>query len=363
MPCLETCLKTWEEGEIGSAYSNFTEIDNLTCAARNIQGPVMLPYSSALTTTVRVLQGVFALLVILVGSFLNTAVIVLVAKFKELQTLSFVIALQVVILDLMIGFMLVIEVVTSIASEWLFGEYMCAFSGMLLNTITLVRICLMFVFVIDRYLSVNWTFSYPKYKVKIASTLSVLSWVFSILANAVMLPGLLDCYTFSSTGLLCSISSQCSQTCSIYIRVYFIVTVPLILVPIFLYGQLYYKGRKIRKESIAVPAIANQKSELKAMVTFSLLFLTVLVLTLPNYTILSIIAAVFPSGEFSPVAYVVVVVNLSLVSLFTITDPIVIMRNEDVRMILSEIKDVVMRKKPKKRPNQVNRDLTVPCRV
>ena len=46
-----------EEGS-GSAFSNFTEGDNLTltCAAQTIQG-IELPYSSALTITLRVVQS------------------------------------------------------------------------------------------------------------------------------------------------------------------------------------------------------------------------------------------------------------------------------------------------------------------
>ena len=57
------CDKEWS----GSAFSNLTEGDNLTltCAARNIQGPINLPYSSVLTTTMRVIQSIYYLVIIL----------------------------------------------------------------------------------------------------------------------------------------------------------------------------------------------------------------------------------------------------------------------------------------------------------
>ena len=93
----------WDEEGSGSAFSNFTEMDNLTltCAARNIQGPIELPYSSTLTITVRAIQSLYYLFIILAGSFLNTVVIILVAKYKKLQNLSFLVSLQVVVINLM----------------------------------------------------------------------------------------------------------------------------------------------------------------------------------------------------------------------------------------------------------------------
>ena len=67
----------------------------------SLSGPVELPFSSTLsTTTVRSLQAIFYILFILFGITLNTLVIVLVAKYKKLQTRSFAIALQVVVLNL-----------------------------------------------------------------------------------------------------------------------------------------------------------------------------------------------------------------------------------------------------------------------
>ena len=72
----------------------------VSCAARSIQGPVVLPYSTALTITVRAILAVYYIITTLAGIILNTLVIVLVAKYKKLRTHSFAVALQVVGLDL-----------------------------------------------------------------------------------------------------------------------------------------------------------------------------------------------------------------------------------------------------------------------
>ena len=194
-----------EEGS-GSAFSNFTEVGNLTltCAARYIQGSIELPYSSTLTITVRVIQFIITFLIILAGLFLNILVITLVAKYKKLQTLFYLVSLQVVVLDLLLTITLLTSLVTTIANQWLFGEYVCAIAGWIVSTTTTARTLLMCVFVIDRYLAVAWPYVYPKHKLKVTVTLSVASWVFAVLISTAMIPGLLDCYSFKFTGNVCT---------------------------------------------------------------------------------------------------------------------------------------------------------------
>lgn len=334
----------------GVADGNFTEVDNLTltCAARYIQGPVVLPYSSALTTTVRVIQSIYFIVVMFAGTFLNTLVIALVAKYKKLQTLFFLVSLQVVVLDLFLSVLILTTPITSIAKKWLFGEYVCAITGLLLSITTLTRTLLMFVFVIDRYLAVFWPYFYPKYKLKVIVTLSVAAWVLCTLLSIAMLPGLLDCYRFSSTGMVCVVSSRCNNYCSIYARTYSIVILaPATILPVLFYAGLYHKAKKIRIEmtSHTDTTGANKiRNEWKATITFSLLFVTLFVLILPVAVVSIVIIAISSGGELSPVAYTVLVANSGLILLLVITDPIVIMRNPDMKEVLFEIKAAAIQK-------------------
>ena len=221
----------WDMGESGSAYTNITEVDNLTCAASNIQGPVELPYSLTFSVTLRSVQAIFNSLLVFAGVLLNGMVIVLVAKYKKLQTHSIVISLQVVALDLLLSLYILLSVVNSIANRWLFGEYMCALTGMFGFIITLARTFLMFVFVIDRYLSVFWTYFYPKHKVKTILCLSIASWLFSVLISIPLLPGILDCYYFTPTVWNCAFRAACHKSCSIYSNTFFaVVVIPLTIV-------------------------------------------------------------------------------------------------------------------------------------
>ena len=336
----------WDMGESGSAYTNFTEVDNLTCAASNIQGPVELPYSSTFSVSLRSVQAIFNIILVSVGVFLNGMVIVLVAKYKKLQTHSIVISLQVMALDLLLSLIFLLSVVNSIANRWLLGEYMCAITGMSVFITTLARTLLMFVFVIDRYLSVFWTYRYPKHKVKVILCLSIASWLISILMSIPLFPGILDCYNFQAIVWICSFNSGCNKNCSIFSIIFFTaLVIPFTVLPIFLYIKLYWRGRKIRKATVAeVSATDLIQREWKATITFFLLFLSVFLVTVPNITVSVIISRVYPDDEPPPAVYVLSVVSVSVLSLLIITDPIVIMRNKDMREILYEVKASVIQK-------------------
>ena len=229
----------WGEEWNGSAFSNLTEEDNLTlsCAARNIQGPIDLPYSSDLTTTVRVIQSLLKLLVFLAGIVLNTLVVVLVAKYKKLQTLSFLVSLQVVALDLVLAIASLPSLVATLANQWLLGEYMCVITGFILNTGATARTLLMCVFVIDRYLAVVWTYFYPRHKFKVTVSLSIASWVFAVLVSLAMVPGLLDCYWFRTNGKGCAPNAHCNFGCSVYVRACVSYVIPATILPTILLLQ------------------------------------------------------------------------------------------------------------------------------
>ena len=265
--------------EEGSGYANSTESENatLSCLAESIQVSVatQLPNSSALTMAMRGVRAFLCIIMIFGGTFLNSLVIVLVAKYKKLQTLSFAIALQVVVIDLLLSPILVVNLVSAIANGWLFGEHFCAFIGFVILIMASMRTFLMFIFVIDRFLSVFLPFSYPKHKVKVAVSLSVLCWPLSIILNAAMLPGLLNCYRFNALSWTCFFSSKCSGNCSAFIAVYLsLIVIPITVLPIILYIALFCKAKKARKNDAAVSDSSSQRKEWKATITFFLLSLS-----------------------------------------------------------------------------------------
>ena len=288
-----TLLKAWslETGLVvicGMAVIITSTWTSTTARAHHdtsMQGPVELPYSSAFIIATRAIQSVFFTFTFIVGSFLNTLVIVLVVKYKKLRTYSLLVALQIVALSLMLALLTAVSLVNAIANMWLFGEYVCAVTGLLITTATTVRSLLMCVFVIDRYLSVFWPFAYPKYRTKVMFVLSVASWVLSLLIGILLLPGLLDCYSFSQNGWVCSFDAGCNSSCfKIAITLFGIILIPIMIFPIFFYARLYCKARQMKKSMANTCANGNSahKLEWKATITFFLLFMTVFAMTLPS---------------------------------------------------------------------------------
>jgi hypothetical protein len=339
------------ETETNNSINNST----LTCAAENIQGTIDLPYSPILIDSIRAFQSIYYFLVICAGLVLNSIVVILVAKYKTLQTLSFTVSLQVVVLDLVLSVTLFANLVTSVSHVWLFGEHMCAIVGFMVSVTTMARTLLMCVFVIDRFLSVFCPYFYPRHNKKIMVSLSVACWVFAVLISVPMLPGVLDCYRFLDHAKGCLLSSICSQECSLYVRIYGGLILPITIFPVFLYTMLFCKGWRLRRECFAGCAVTDasrtHRDDRKALITFSLLFITHFILILPTTIVSVSIAAAFPDADYPAAAYVVQVFNSCFVSLLIVMDPIVIMRDGDVIDILLKIKGSFLRRRNIKRPN------------
>lgn len=350
----------WDLGEnvqSGSgAFNNTTAFDyednlTLTCVARSIQGPIMLPYSPLLVGIVRVIQCVLFFLVLIAGLFLNIQVIVLVVKYKKLRNYSFGITLQVVALNLLLLFTYMTVLVSGITNRWVFGEKMCVIFGVLMLVAGLARTLLMCVFVIDRFLTVFVPFVYPKFQLKVTVILSVFSWLFCIAASIVPLPWILDCYCFNSYSLLCGLSTDCSRYCSFFVCMLLSsVTGPVIFLSVILYTMLYMKAKLAKlgtvvpsvSESVAIPMEGHR--DRKATITFFLLFLSLFIVTFP-ITVLTIINGLFfDSTPYHPLHFIVSIACRMLFSLLPITDPIVILRNRDAREICGELKQRLMQK-------------------
>ena len=104
----------------------------LTCVTRNIQGPVALPFSQTVAIAVKVIKAFHSFLILIFGILLDSMVLFVVGKFKNLQTPSYSISLQVVVLDLMLALVQIFAFISVIAGRWPFGEVFCAIAGLLL---------------------------------------------------------------------------------------------------------------------------------------------------------------------------------------------------------------------------------------
>ena len=343
--------------EISFSLTNDTaKIENstLTCAERSLREQEPITDPSVLLAT-RIIQAAFYIPYLVCGLFLNSKVIFLVAKYKKLQNLSFAIAVQVAVLDMILCVTLaVVTVSNAMAERWVFGAHMCSIVGVIFLSFSILRTFLMFIFVIDRFLSVFFPFFYPKYKIKFITVLCIGAW---IVALAVAFVGYgLDCYRFTAVSWLCNAYQDCSPACATYTNLlYGGIATPVTIIPIILYVILFIKARRLKRKDFLNTSLENipasySASEWKATLTFFLLFITVFALTLPNLAVFLAIDLLYEPMEVPSSLHILAVLAVIIISLFVITDPIVIMRNRDVRDITDRFKErIIMKLCP---PNQ-----------
>ena len=339
-------------GSGSGSFNNTTVFDlednvTLSCAAKNIQDSVIPPYSTTGMIIVRALYALFQLLTFFAGGFLNLFVILLVAKYKKLQTVSFGIALQIVVLDLVFSTVVsLVNLTNSIANRWAFGEHMCVLIGMAVSINIAMRTVSMLVFVVDRFLLVFCPFAYPKYQFKTVVILSIASWLLVIVVD--IIGNALDCYTYVPLIWLCVPAyNSCNSTCSVFWGLNAVgIIIPCRITPLFLYAMLFIKARKARKATASLARTVGSgsiiKYDWKATITFFNIFMSLFAFSLPSIAFF-VFTGIFYPGERVSVLILSVAAGSS-VSLLTISDPIFIIRNGDMKEAIGDFKAMLRRK-------------------
>lgn len=357
--------------ENGSATFNentSTPQDNLslTCLARSIEQPERLPYSAAFIKTVASFLAMQYYVVFIIATSMNVLLMVLVAKYKKLQTHSFGIALEIAAINVVVSFLYLAGAISNSANQWVLGEYTCMVAGMLLFVYIDVRTLLMFVFVVNRFLFVFMPFSYSKYHRKVILVLSLVTWLLPVAASIGLLPQISDCIAVNPTIRLCSQSSRCGRSCSVFSSInYSLVAIPATVIPTVLYTILYLKAKKVMKATATTTVQDNSdrsQNDWKATITFFILFLSLFAATLPTATITVTLSRLYQDRERPPAIHILSAASFSVQSYLTIIDPIVIMRHRDAREALQDLKDKIIQKlcnkriqrqEPQARPNNV----------
>ena len=316
----------------------------LTCAERNIQGPVEFPFlPELLPFVVRCVLILYYMYVCFFGVALNIWTPYLVWKFKSLQNMSFYFAVQISILNTFSSFFIVFpSLVSVIANEWLLGEPMCILLGAVHTIAISLRAILMMILVLDRFCLVFMPYWYPRNRAKIMYTLLPIGYLISALAPIPF--GVLDCYAFSTASWNCQWTDSCSHECAMTRQIYGLaLLVPMNIIPVLLYAALHCKARRTRGHTQTTQDIAvdNQevKREWRATIT-SLLFLdTVLVSVIPGVISLVANSVSAATGSFDSIwFYLIDNITVNLFILLRVLDPIFILRNRDIKDALAKLK-------------------------
>ena len=245
--------------------------------------------------------------------------------------MSFYFAVQISILNI-IGsvFVDIPSLVSVIANKWLFGELTCILLGALVTIAISLRAVLMLALVLDRFCLVFMPYWYPWNRAKIMYSLLPIGYVISAIPS---IPGgIMDCYAFSTAGWVCHWAESCHSECAMLSQIVgAVLWVPLHVIPFLLYALLFWKARKSRQRVPTTSDMAQDsqeaKKEWRATVTFSLLFLD------------SVLLSIVP-GIVSTVANAVSVAtdsNDSIWFLLRIVDAVFILRNRDIKDALAKL--------------------------
>lgn len=365
----------------GTNSSYITSMHNITdgqLTCEQITGqygePLLIPIN--VETTIRYVQAVFYIITLVVGVMTNVFVVVLSLCFKKLQNVTFLLGLQVCVGDMFNALIILpTSTVNAIANRFVFTG-LCSVFGFALFSLSLVRIYLMFVLVLDRFCNVFMPFWYQRHRIRLVLPLSLGAWFLALVIGVVPIKGLLDCYSVVRIGWVCYPHQGCKfpGKCLAFTWTALLLTNLSSVVSIVLYFILFCKAKKIRNQVGIAPQpgllteeersaiIQISKRERKANVTFFLLFLALIGITLPPVTI-SFIGRVIIGEANRPTAYTVVEILAGslMFPLLTIIDPLVIMRNEDftevIKAMLNKLANSYNREESTQRRSAINNTL------
>ena len=315
----------------------------------------LAPLQFAVVSKVSVqLEAIVVLLIYLVAFILNLFIGAVILTTKSLrQQRPLVLALQLIFINLLQGLTSAqTAFVAGITQSWLFGGFGCMVIGYLSFGLATYRWFVMFILCLDRFLSVYAPFKYPKFANAFTAMLTSVFLLLSSLHSLLPLFGF-GCYAFSVVILSCSLNWECP---SVFCNLYYMFSSSSVfvlggVVPLIMYVMMLRLAWKFRHSAETGTLEGREdharraqiiKSEQRAMITFFVLFLTLVGLTLPFYTVLLMdqIGAVL--GSVARIDIELFYFILDVYFLLPIGDAIIIAWNRD---ILERVREIFRRKK------------------
>ena len=316
-------------------------MDNTTCITTTEEANDLL---DNINIYVLLLQGAALTMIEVLGAVMNTFVMIVILANKELHTRLFILSLQIVIINILISFSYTPPALTGLYREWLFGETFCIFYGAVYFLIASWRWPVMCLLILDRFLTVFFPFHYRRISKRLIILLSICTFLLTLLFSVIPLFDLIagGCYTFKEAHLTCKISWECTNTaCQIYTYIYVVaIFTSGGIAPVTMYIAMYVKGRKARKELMSLPtnkdstpslSSLQQKSENRARITVSVMFISLICLTVP-YGIAWLLLRLD-----IPITVAVQFVLRDIGYCLPITDAIIILQNKDMKAAVKKM--------------------------
>ncbi len=302
---------------------------------------------------VNIIQGVIALLIIVFSLLLNSLLLVLVVKYKKLRERQFYLALQITASHIVFSITVLVTVcVTSFAEEWILGDVVCQIVGPLHDMWVAQRFFFTLVLTLDRAFTLFLPFHYGPHSKKVSIFMSLVAWFFTVNRVSVVMKFGLDCYTYVPSFKTCT-AVNCSDACQVFILTYsalFILSGAVL--PFLIYLVVFSKAKKARRSirRLSITPLggledrqrvqqANTERDRRAMVTILILFCALIGCTIPPYTMYTVqFALPKEDGPYPVLLILQVLIGRTCLNLLTVIDPLVIMRNRDVRDITEKLR-------------------------
>ncbi len=282
---------------------------------------------------------------------LTLFVLFLIMKFKHLRDTTFILALQVVILDLVLSLTLTPVVISStVSGRWVLGSGMCKAIGAETEIIFLLRNWFMFVFVFDRFCNVFMPFRYNR-KCKRA-ILTLLFFILVFTASCTLLSSIMGCHGFNRTLWVCIASAQIEFCPNFLFCNAYIIAINAIIgqmigsfIPLIMYIVLFIKAKKVRNQLTPAGNVQvdgeQRKRDKRANLTFFTMFLVLFVLKIPSLVAYVLTKVLLPTLGVRPSEWLLLV-SFSLQELYSllpITDSIIVLRNPEMRRAINMLKN------------------------
>lgn len=336
--------------------TNLTDNDTtfgLTCQQRQEEfGLIPLRLSPDTANVLRYMQVTYYIICFPFGVVLNFLIISLILRFKKLQTLTFILALQVIVCDLTNAVIVFPTSAANAISERFVFTGLCPVIGFILFYVRIARTYFMFVLALDRFCTVFLPFWYQsnRNRVKLVTLLSLVAWIVAFIVALIPAKGLLDCYSFQRNTWACVPANGCihQNECSVYIAISVALSNTCNVVSLVLYFALFCKARTMRSKIVKVDpnsegakalTIQKLKQERRANLTFFLLFLALAGVSFLPFIFFVVGRPIITSLEIvpSPEYTIAGIIGRATFPLLTIIDPIVIMRNQDFREVTGKL--------------------------
>ena len=346
------------EDQSGSGAVEITNDTSVDCQQLLEQG---FPLSLSATTanTIRYIQIIYYSLCYPTGFLLNLFVMFIIARFKKLRNITFYLALQIITINVAnILIFFPSSMANATADRFVFPG-LCPAMGFLTSFLFSARNLLMFVLVVDRFCLIFLPFWYSRHRVKVVVPLSIAGWLIPLIITLTAAIAIPDCFNFQRFTWVCLWGGGCKYVavCTSYSA--FLTTMINVgtFTALLLYLILLCRARKLRNkvtvsrsnESEEDREIEkrNKKREQRANTTFLILFIALFGVTFPAYLIVTLgsVALNALSIQPQPASFTIIATLMtSLYILIFVMDPIVIMRNQDVREVVQTIVNKLQRK-------------------